>query len=101
MVQVGKVRGHPTKMVILLGTEYPEWVSIMTEVTIHELIQFQSKPQDTIIHTDGSVKRESNRCGLNFVTCENGRNVERKSAAYSRTTSNIRTEIQAAMMAFT
>ena len=58
------------------------------------LAQLHSKPQDIIIYTDGSVNRNTNKSGWDFVAYRKSVKLVEKSSAYSTVTSNMRMEIE-------
>ena len=54
-VEVDTVKKSLTKVIIQLDKACRKWTGIRAQDTVHELAQLHSKPQDIIIHTDGSL----------------------------------------------
>ena len=62
-VEVDTEKKSLTKVIIQLDKACRKWTGIRAQVTVHELAQLHSKPQDIIIYTDGSVNRNTNKSG--------------------------------------
>lgn len=72
-MEVRKDSGHLTKVVIQLRRECHEWAGIRTKAKVQELIHMSQKLRTQYtqcilqLYTNGSVNRESSRCGWVFV----------------------------------
>ena len=81
-----------SNIIITMGRECRERASIAVNADIHELIQTNTKPEDVIIFTDGSVMKEINKSGWGFSARVEGKVVMERSEAYNITTSSMRME---------
>ena len=66
----------------------------MADTEVRQLIDENSRPSDTIVYTDGSVKR-SVKSGWGFAAFRDGRIIHKSSGACTTTTSSTRMEIEA------
>ena len=67
-----------------LGKHCREWPAGKTEITL--LIQENSKPQDPIVYTDGSVPKDQS--GWGFTVKQGATTIHEDSAAYTVSTSS-------------
>ena len=82
-----------TKVIIQLDKACRKWTGVRAQVTVRELVQLHSKPQDIIIYTNGSVNRNKNKSSWDFIAYRNGVKLVEKSSAYTTVTSSMRMEI--------
>ena len=80
-----------------LGKHCREWPAGKTESEIKLLIQENSKPQDLIVDTDGSVTKDQS--GWGFTVKQGATIIHEGSAAYTVSTSRLTMEVEAATYA--
>ena len=85
---------HYTKVVATLGRQCREWKDGETDKAIEEIIADNSREDDAVVFTDGSVQRGV-KSGWAFTVRVNGTTVAEKSGAVSITTSSMLMEINA------
>ena len=78
-----------------LGRHCRDWASGSTDAEIRIIIEENTKPDDLIIYTDGSVCREKGKSGWAFTAKENGKTIHEDSAAYEHVTSSLTMEVEA------
>ena len=76
-----------------LGRQCREWPAGKTDSEIRILIQENSKPQDLIVYTDGSVTK--NQSGWGFTVKQGATTIHEDSAAYKVSTSSLTMEMEA------
>ena len=76
-----------------LGKHRREWPASKTESEIKLLIQENSKPQDLIVYTDGSVTKDQSEWG--FTVEQDATTIHEGSAAYTVSTSSLTMEVEA------
>ena len=76
-----------------LGKRCREWPAGKTESEIKLLIQENSKPQDLIAYTDGSVTKDQSGWGLTVKP--GATTIHEDSAAYTVSASSLTTEVEA------
>ena len=87
--------GHAvTKVVITMGREQREVADIATDQEILSLVNENSKPDDPVIYTDGSVKRGV-KSGWGFIVLQRNKVIHKASGATTATTSSMRMEMEA------
>ena len=85
---------HYTKVVATLGRQCREWKDGETDKAIEEIIADNSREDDAVVFTDGSVQRGV-KSGWAFTVRVNGTTVAEKSGAVSITTSSMLMEVKA------
>ena len=70
-----------------------EWPAGKTESEIKLLIQENSKPQDLIVYTDGSVTKDQS--GWGFTVKQGATTIHEDSAAYTVSTSSLTMKVEA------
>ncbi len=76
-----------------LGKHYREWPASKTESEIKLLIQENSKPQDLIVYTDGSVSKDQSE--WDFIVTQGATTIREDSAAYLVSTSSLTVDVEA------
>ncbi|XP_076448042.1 cadherin-23-like isoform X2 [Babylonia areolata] len=77
-----------------LGRHCREWPEGKTDAKVKLLIEENSKEDDIIIYTDGSVTKD--KSGWGFTAKQNGKTIWEENAAYKVTTSSLTMEVEAA-----
>ena len=80
-----------------LGRHCREWPTGQTNAEIQTIIEQNSKPQDVIIYTDGSVA--AGRSGWGFTAKQRGTTIHEAGAAYPANTSSLTMEVEAVSQA--
>ena len=76
-----------------LGDHCREWPAGKTESKIKLLIQENSKPQDLIVYTDGSVTKD--QLGWGFLVKQGATTIYEDSATYTVSASSLTMEVEA------
>ena len=76
-----------------LGKHCREWPAGKTESEIKLHIQENSKPQDLIVYTDGSVSKDQSE--WDFTVKQGATTIREDSAAYTVSTSSLTMEVEA------
>jgi ribonuclease HI len=93
-IQLADEGRNLTNVVITMGREQREVADIVTDQEILSLISEHSKPDDPVIYTDGSVRRDV-QSGWGFVVLQRNKVVYTTSGATTATTSSMRMEVVA------
>ena len=80
-----------------LGRHCQEWPAGKVDSKIRQLIQKNSKPQDLIVYTDGSVTQDQS--GWGFTVKQGATTIHKNSAAYEVSTSSLTMETEAVIHA--